>query len=175
MLHLCMIVPVEAQGFAQRAYERMRAPHAGGVSGWCTAASPIIRAHSLDPAPAARVRGLRQPNGRVRHLVCCASWSTPDFAPEPVLDSSCHAEFLRVALQRSRCCGRWLPDLHSLAERAADPMVRSIAQLVQKSPVMPWRLGPADRSQSHSAGLSDEAPVSGRASIVFFRLPEPHR
>lgn len=36
-------------------------------------------------------------------------------------------------------------------------MVRSIAQLVQKITAMPWRLGPADRSQSHSAGLSDEA------------------
>ena len=47
-------------------------------------------------------------------------------------------------------------DPHALAERAADPMVRSVAQLVQKITATPWRLGPADRSQAHAAGLSDE-------------------
>lgn len=35
-------------------------------------------------------------------------------------------------------------------------MVRSVAQLVQKITATPWRLGPADRSQAHAAGLSDE-------------------
>ena len=59
-------------------------------------------------------------------------------------------------------------DPYSLAERAADPMVRSVAQLVQKITATPWRLGPGDRSQAHAAGLSDEVLFQVVLLSAFF-------
>lgn len=59
-------------------------------------------------------------------------------------------------------------DPRAVAERAVEPMVRSVAQLVQKITETPWRLGPADRTQAHAAGLSDEALFQVVLLSAFF-------
>lgn len=47
-------------------------------------------------------------------------------------------------------------DPRSLAERAADPAIRAMVQLVLGITETPWRLGPADRTRAHAAGLTDD-------------------
>lgn len=50
-----------------------------------------------------------------------------------------------------------IADPRALAERGADPLVRTLARLVQLITETPWRLGPADRTRAQAAGLPDKS------------------
>lgn len=147
-------------GELREIYDRMLArdappvyrPVHGGIAG-------IIEAHSLDPVLIPKVFGASSTINQAGPLT---------FPERELIDSivsrmnqcsyctSCHVEFLRVALDGAH------PDLPAQviasprAEVTASPRMRMLAELARLVTEEPWTISRTHRANAHVSGLSDD-------------------